>query len=72
MCRPCSTGRERAAAEHLTVMFHEGDAEAMPFPDNSFDVVLSTFGAMFAPNEAQAARELPRICRLGGSNGLAN
>ncbi|TMI80098.1 MAG: methyltransferase domain-containing protein, partial [Bacillati bacterium ANGP1] len=43
--------RERAAAERLQIAFHEGDAERLPFPDASFDVVLSTFGAMFAPNQ---------------------
>lgn len=43
-------GRERAAAERLPITFLEGDAEALPFPDASFDAVLSTFGVMFAPN----------------------
>jgi len=64
--------RERAAAEHLPVTFQEGDAENMPFPDASFDVVLSTFGVMFAPNQEQAAGELLRVCRPGGKIGLAS
>ena len=65
-------GRERAAAERLPVAFQEGDAEALPFPDASFDVVLSTFGVMFAPDQARAAAELLRVCRPGGTIGLAN
>ncbi len=65
-------GRERAAADRLPVTFQEADAEALPFPDASFDVVLSTFGVMFTPNQAQAARELARVCRPGGKIGLAN
>jgi ubiquinone/menaquinone biosynthesis C-methylase UbiE len=65
-------GRERAAAERLAVSFQEGDAEAIAFPDDSFDVVLSTLGVMFAPNQEQAASELLRVCRPGGKIGLAN
>ena len=65
-------GRERAAAEHLAVSFQEGDAEAIPFPDNSFDVVLSTVGVMFAPNQERTGSELLRVCRPGGKIGLAN
>ena len=65
-------GRERAAAERLPVTFVEGDAEALPCADASFDVVLSTFGVMFAPNQEQAASELLRVCRPGGTIGLAN
>jgi ubiquinone/menaquinone biosynthesis C-methylase UbiE len=65
-------GRERAAAEHLPVIFREGDAEALPFQDGTFDVVLSTVGVMFAPNHEQTARELLRVCRAGGKIGLAN
>jgi SAM-dependent methyltransferase len=64
--------RERAAAERLPVTFREGDAEHLPYPDGAFDVVLSTFGVMFAPDQAQAARELLRVCRPGGKVGLAN
>ena len=59
-------GRERAAAEGLEVEFLEGDAEALPFPDASFDAVTSIFGSMFAPNHAQAAAELLRVTRPGG------
>ncbi len=65
-------GRERAAAERLAVHFQEGDAEAIPFPDDSFDVALSTVGVMFAPNQEQTASELLRVCRPGGKIGLAN
>jgi ubiquinone/menaquinone biosynthesis C-methylase UbiE len=65
-------GRERAAAERLPVTFREGEAEQLPFPDASFDAVLSTFGAMYAPDQAQTARELLRVCRSGGKIGLAN
>ncbi len=65
-------GRERARAEHLPVAFKEADAEALPFADASFDVVLSTFGVMFTPNQEQAAGELLRVCKPGGKIGLAN
>jgi len=63
---------ERAKAERLTVTFRQADAEALPFDDASFDVVLSTFGVMFTPDQQQAARELLRVCRPGGKIGLAN
>jgi ubiquinone/menaquinone biosynthesis C-methylase UbiE len=65
-------GRERAAADRLPVTFQEADAENLPFPAGSFDVVLSTFGVMFTPNQEQAASELLRVCRPGGKIGLAN
>ena len=65
-------GRERAAAEHLTIEFREADAEALPFADASYDVVLSTFGVMFTPDQDKAASELARVCRSGGRIGLAN
>jgi ubiquinone/menaquinone biosynthesis C-methylase UbiE len=65
-------GRRRAEAERLPVTFQEADAENLPFADDNFDVVLSTFGVMFAPNHQQAARELTRVCRRGGKIGLAN
>jgi ubiquinone/menaquinone biosynthesis C-methylase UbiE len=65
-------GRKRAEADRLPVTFQEADAEALPFPDASFDVVLSTFGVMFTPNQAQAAKEVLRVCRPGGKIGLAN
>jgi ubiquinone/menaquinone biosynthesis C-methylase UbiE len=65
-------GRERAKADRLPVTFQEADAEALPFADASFDVVLSTFGVMFTPNQEQAANELIRVCRAGGKIGMAN
>jgi ubiquinone/menaquinone biosynthesis C-methylase UbiE len=65
-------GRERAAAEGLEVEFLEGDAESLPFPDASFDAVTSVFGSMFAPDHAQAASELLRVCRPGGTIALAS
>lgn len=65
-------GRERAAAERLDVDFVEGDAAALPFGDGEFDVALSVFGAMFAPEQAQAAAELLRVCKPGGRIGMAN
>jgi SAM-dependent methyltransferase len=65
-------GRERAAAERLSIEFVEGDAEAMPFADGSFDAALSTFGVMFAPDQTRAARELLRVVRPGGVIALAN
>jgi SAM-dependent methyltransferase len=65
-------GRERAAAERLQVDFRDGDAESIPFPDASFDVVLSTIGVMFTPDQEKAAGELLRVCRKGGKIGLAN
>jgi ubiquinone/menaquinone biosynthesis C-methylase UbiE len=65
-------GRERAKANRLSVTFQEADAEALPFADASFDVVLSTFGVMFTPNQEQAARELIRVSRPGGTIGMAN
>jgi ubiquinone/menaquinone biosynthesis C-methylase UbiE len=65
-------GRERAAAERLPVEFVHGDAEDLPFPDASFDVVLSTFGAMFAPDQERTAAEMVRVLRPGGAIGMAN
>jgi ubiquinone/menaquinone biosynthesis C-methylase UbiE len=65
-------GRARAEANRLPIMFQEADAEALPFADASFDVVLSTFGVMFTPDQQQAANELSRVCRPGGKIGLAN
>jgi SAM-dependent methyltransferase len=62
----------RARAENLSIDFREADAEALPFEDARFDVVLSTYGVMFAPNHAVAASELLRVCRPGGRIGLAN
>lgn len=65
-------GRQRAAADRLPVTFQEGDAERLLFPDGAFDVVLSTFGVMFTPDQERPARELLRVCRPGGKIGLAN
>ena len=65
-------GRERALAERLDVTFRVADAEALPFDDASFDVALSTFGVMFAPDHPRAARELARVVRPGGRIGLAS
>src|SRR4051794_24222462 len=65
-------GRRRAAAEGLDVELLEGDAEALPFPDASFDAVTSVFGSMFAPDHARAAAELLRVCRPGGTIALAS
>jgi len=64
--------RERVEAERMAVMFQEADAENLPFPDASFDVVLSTFGVMFTPDQERAAAELMRVCRPGGKIGMAN
>lgn len=65
-------GQARASAEGLAVQFTEADAENLPYADGSFDVVLSTFGVMFTPNQERAANELARVCRPGGKIGLAN
>ncbi len=65
-------GAERARADRLEVGFKVADAENLPFADSSFDAVLSTFGVMFAPDQAKAAAELTRVCRPRGRIGLAN
>jgi SAM-dependent methyltransferase len=65
-------GKARALAEGHTIHFQEADAENLPFGDASFDVVMSTFGVMFTPDQAKAASELARVCRPGGKIGLAN
>lgn len=65
-------GAERARAERLDVKFQVADVEELPFDDASFDVVLSTFGVMFAPDHARSASEMARVCRSGGRIGLAN
>ena len=64
--------KERAAAERLEIAFQQADAEALPFADDSFDAVVSTFGVMFTPDQERAAAELLRVCRPGGKIGLAN
>lgn len=65
-------GKVRADADGMNITFKEADAEALPFADASFDVVVSTFGVMFTPNQDRAAAELARVCRPGGKIGLAN
>ena len=64
--------RRRAEAEGMEITFEVGDAEALPYPDASFDVVLSTIGVMFCPDQEKAASELLRVCRSGGKIGLAS
>lgn len=66
------SGRARAQAEGHRIAFQEADAENLPFPDASFDAVMSTFGVMFTPDQEKAAGELVRVCRPGGRIGLAN
>jgi ubiquinone/menaquinone biosynthesis C-methylase UbiE len=66
------SGRARAQAEGHTIGFQQADAENLPFADAAFDVVLSTFGVMFTPDQDKAAAELARVCRSGGKIGLAN
>ena len=66
------SGRARAQADGFKIQFQEADAENLPFPDASFDVVMSTFGVMFTPNQDKAAAELARVCKPGGRIGLAN
>jgi len=65
-------GRARAEAEHLPMQFQLADAEALPFGNESFDVVLSTFGVMFTPDHRRAASEMLRVLRHGGRIALAN
>jgi ubiquinone/menaquinone biosynthesis C-methylase UbiE len=65
-------GRLRAEADGLSIKFKEADAEALPFAEASFDVVVSTFGVMFTPDQDKAAAELLRVCKGGGKIGLAN
>lgn len=66
------TGRALAAEAGATIEWVEGDAEALPFEDESFDVVLSTFGCMFAPRHDVTARELARVLRPGGRLGVCS
>lgn len=65
-------GKLRADADGMNITFKEADAEALPFADASFDVVTSSFGVMFTPNQDRAAAELARVCKRGGKIGLAN
>lgn len=64
--------RERASAEQLEIEFQEGDAEQLPYLDGAFDMVLTMFGAMFAPRPERVAAELVRVCRAGGVIAMAN
>ena len=66
------TARERAAVENLLIRFDEGDAESLPYEEASFDVVVTMFGAMFAPQPETIAAELLRVCRPGGLIAMAN
>jgi SAM-dependent methyltransferase len=67
-----SRAEARARADGLDARFEVADAEDLPFEDGSFDVALSTFGVMFTPEPARAARELTRVVRSGGRIGMAN
>jgi ubiquinone/menaquinone biosynthesis C-methylase UbiE len=64
--------RRRAAAEGVKAVFDEGDAEQLPYPDAHFDLVMSMFGAMFAPRPERVASELVRVCRPGATIAMAN
>jgi ubiquinone/menaquinone biosynthesis C-methylase UbiE len=64
--------RRRAAVEHCEIDFQVQDAQALSFLDASFDLVVSVFGVMFAPDQAKAAAEMMRVCRRGGKIGVAN
>jgi SAM-dependent methyltransferase len=64
--------RQRAAGEGLQATFEEGDAEQLPYPDAQFDLVMTMFGAMFAPRPERVASELARVCRPGGMIAMAN
>ncbi|MCI0389932.1 MAG: class I SAM-dependent methyltransferase [Acidobacteria bacterium] len=66
------TARARAVAEGMNIQFDEGDAEHLPYENESFDVVVSMFGAMFAPRPELVAAELKRVCRHGGRIAMAN
>jgi len=64
--------RKRAASEQVEIRFEEGDAEELPYDDHTFDVVLTMFGAMFAPRPERVAAELIRVCKPGGLIAMAN
>jgi SAM-dependent methyltransferase len=64
--------RQRASAEKLDAAFEEGDAEQLPYEEGAFDVVMTMFGAMFAPRPDLVASELLRVCRSGGTIAMAN
>lgn len=65
-------GKNRAVADRLDIHFEVADAENLPFDDNGFDAVGSTFVVMFVPNQQQAAREMLCVCRAGGKIAMAN
>ena len=65
-------GRKRALAEGLKIEFQDADVEDLPFPDETFDAVLSCVGVQYTPNQERAAAEMLRVCRKGGKIGLAN
>ena len=65
-------GRTRASAEALQIQFEQADAEKLPYADQSFDVVMSSFGVMFTPDQDKAASEMARVCKVNGRIGLAN
>ena len=65
-------GRQRATAEDLDVTFRVADAENLPFENNQFDAVVSSFGVMFSPDQQRSASELMRVCRSGGKIAMAN
>lgn len=67
-----AAGREEAKARGVALEWVEADAEALPFDDGAFDVVTSSFGAIFAPDHQRVADELLRVCRPGGTIGMAN
>lgn len=64
--------RKRAESEGLNIRFEQGDAEALPYEDNSFDLVMTMYGAMFAPRPDVVASELLRVCKPGGRIAMAN
>jgi SAM-dependent methyltransferase len=64
--------RRRADADGVVLRMEVADAQALPYDDGSFDVVMSTIGAMFAPDQSAVAREMTRVCRSGGRIGMAN
>lgn len=70
--RMVELGRARSAADRIDVEWRAGDAESLPFDDRSFDVVVSVFGAMFAPRPDHVAHEMFRVCRGGGTVAMAN
>lgn len=67
-----AAGRARAAAQGVELDWQEADAEALPFEDDAFDIVMSCVGVMFAPRHQRSADELVRVCRPGGTIGLIN